>query len=227
MNGREVILRAILDLGAFKTEEHPTAIQRGNERGFVLKAHEENPSLPLSPFYLDLRTPDNPKPGPLTPDVVKLIAMAMYTVARQFGIAYDVVAGIPNAGDPLAEQFVALSGKPLIKLGKAVGADRRRIIGVTSGDIIPGRRVLLVDDLITRANSAREAIASLEKVGFRVRNIIVIADREQGGIRDLRKDGYIVHAVFRISNMLRFYCMSGMMSAQTLNRIEQYLFENR
>src|SRR3972149_2470184 len=117
MNGREVLLHALWELGAVKTEEHPPAVQWGNERGFLLKAHEENPNLPLSPFFLNLRTPDNPKPGPLTPDVVQLIAKAMHTLARQFSIAYDAVAGIPNAGDPFAEQFAILaSGKPLIKL---------------------------------------------------------------------------------------------------------------
>jgi orotate phosphoribosyltransferase len=141
------------------------------------------------------------------------------------------VAGIPNAGDPFAEQFVAslfpAPDKPLIKLGKEVSADKRHIIGVISGEIIPGTKVLLIDDLITKAHSKREAIASLENAGLRVRDIIVLVDREQGGARELRNEGYIVHSVFQISKMLRYYCMSGLMSAQTLNQIEKYLGENR
>jgi orotate phosphoribosyltransferase len=228
MNEREVLLCTLWDLGVVMTDEHPSASKRGNERGFFLKSHEENPHLPLSPFLLNLRTPDNPKPGPLTPQAVKLSAGAMQTVARQFAIAYDAVAGIPMAGDPLAEQFAVLSGKPLIKLGKTVGTDnKRRITGVISGEIIPGQQVLLLDDLITYADSKREAITSLESVGLRVRNIIVLVDREQGGVRELQKDCYIVHPVFQISKVLRYYCMSGLMSAQTLNKIEKYLLENR
>jgi orotate phosphoribosyltransferase len=228
MNEREVLLHALWELGVVKTEEHPSAIEQGNERGFFIKSHEENPNLPLSPFFLNLRTPENPKPGPLTPDVVQLIAKAMHTLVRQLGIAYDKVVPIPNAADPFAEQFVVLSpDKPLIKLGKEVSADKRRIIGVISGEIISGQRVLLIDDLITKAHSKREAIASLKNAGLHVRDIVVLVDREQGGVQELRNEGYIVHSVFQISKMLRYYCMSGLMSAQTLNKIEKYLRENR
>lgn len=221
---QEVIARAIWDIGALKTSDHPTAIQRGDERGFLLKSHEKDPALPLSPFYLNLRTSDNPKPGPLTPDIVVLIAEMMRTMVDQRGIKYDVVAGIPNAGDPFAKQFAALApAAPLIRLGKGMDADKRRILGVISGTVVMGQTAIVVDDLITRADSKFEAIASLENEGLCVQDIVVLVDREQGGAQDLAREGYSLHPVFRISELLRFYHDEELISPEAFEQVAQYL----
>ena len=72
------LAQALLEVGAILTAEsdHPLVITRdgsdGPERGFRLKLHEKTPLAPLSPIYLNLRTPDNPKPGPLTLEIVEL-----------------------------------------------------------------------------------------------------------------------------------------------------------
>lgn len=221
---QEVIARTIWDIGAFKTSDDPTAIRRGNERGFLLKAHETDPDLPLSPFYINLRTPDNPKPGPLTPDIVVLVAKMMRTMTDQRGAIYDVVAGIPNAGDPFAESFAAFAPvKPLIRLGKGMDADKRRILGVISGTVVMGQTAIVVDDLISHANSKFEAIASLESEGLHVRDIVVLIDREQGGTQELAKEGYILHSVFRISDLLRFYHDEELISPAAFEQAAQYL----
>lgn len=46
------------------------AVQFGE---FKLKLHEKNPDAPLSPIFFNFRTPDNPKPGPLTDEVLDLV----------------------------------------------------------------------------------------------------------------------------------------------------------
>ena len=88
-------LRAILD----KTQS------RGG-RGFKLKLHEQNPNASLSPIYFNLKTPDNPKPGPLTLEIVNAIGQQFYYLARDLKLKYNYVAGVPNAGDPFAEAFL-------------------------------------------------------------------------------------------------------------------------
>ncbi|MFZ2299856.1 MAG: hypothetical protein WAW00_01825 [Candidatus Moraniibacteriota bacterium] len=222
---QEAIARAIWDIGAFKTVDHPTAVRRGDERGFLLKSHEKDPNLPLSPFYLNLRTSDNPKPGPLTSDIVQLIAKMMRTLVDQRGVDYNVVAGIPNAGDPFAEQFVALSpAVPLIRLGKGMDTDKRKILGVISGTVVMGQTAIVVDDLITKADSKFEAIESLENTGLCVQDIVVLVDREQGGAQELEKEGYSLHSVFRISELLRFYHDEELISPAAFEQIAGYLF---
>ena len=65
------------------------AIQFGN---FKLKLHEKNPNAPLSPIYLNLRTPDNPKPGNLTLKIVAQIGRLMYFTAFRKKLDYKPAA---------------------------------------------------------------------------------------------------------------------------------------
>ncbi len=38
-------------------------VQVDTKEGFKLKLHETNPDEPRSPIFLNIRTPNNPKPG--------------------------------------------------------------------------------------------------------------------------------------------------------------------
>lgn len=66
----EMLLRVLWQVGAVKFGE------------FELKIHQTNSSAPKSPIYLDLRTPDNPKPGPLTPGFVRMIGEHLAALVR-------------------------------------------------------------------------------------------------------------------------------------------------
>lgn len=78
---------------------------------FRLKLHERNPEAPLSPYYVDLRV------LPRFPEVMIQAARAYGQVARQAG-QYDVVMGIPEAGNSLATAFSLRTGTPQIYLRK-------------------------------------------------------------------------------------------------------------
>ena len=115
---RELAL-ALMHVGAVLTREstHSLVVTRdgpnGPECGFRLKLHEKHPDAPLSPIFFNLRTPDNPKPGPLTPDIVELAALCMHHVAQtQCTGDFNAVVGIPNAGDPFAEALASITGLP-------------------------------------------------------------------------------------------------------------------
>lgn len=71
---------------------------------FKLKLHEKNPDAPLSPFYLNLRTKNNPtNPGPLTEDDCDSIATALWGIVQRNDLDFQAVAGIPHAADPIIE----------------------------------------------------------------------------------------------------------------------------
>ncbi len=70
---------------------------------FRIKLHEKHPDAPLSPYFFNLRTPDNPKPGPLGRDQLIQIGSAFFLdLILGRNLPHDVICGIPNAGDPLA-----------------------------------------------------------------------------------------------------------------------------
>lgn len=212
----------LFDVGAFKTK-----CQSPGGEGFLLKAHEDNPDLPRSPFYLNLRTPENPKPGPLTSEIVREISARMYDYVRIFGIRYVCVAGIPHAGDPFAEVFVMNTPRyespVLLRLEKEDASGYRRVVKISSGAYEPGETVLLIDDLITAAHSKHEAIDVLEIAGLLVQDILVLVDRQQGGTEDLKRDGYRVHSIFTISELLDCYRASHRITQDEYIEICQYL----
>ena len=74
------------------------------ERGFILKLHEKS-DAPLSPIFLNLRTPDNPKPGPLTPEIVNLAASCMQALELEKRLTFDAIVGVPQAGELFATAF--------------------------------------------------------------------------------------------------------------------------
>lgn len=218
----------LFDCGAFKDKTHPTAIEDHGQRGFLLKLHEKEPDAPLSPFYFNLRTGDNPNPGPLTPQHIKDCAALMQSVAEAYGLTYEHVCGLPHAGQPLAEAYCALDHQAMrrtgiLTLAKYQCGEKRRIIGPPSGSFQPHDRVLVIDDLITAADSKLEAIGELEKAGLVVKNVLVMVDRQQGGGKELRQRGYRLYRCFTIDGLIGIYKLHYRLSSELCSEIIAYL----
>lgn len=214
----------IFDVGAFQDKR-----QSPDGRGFRLKLHEKNPSAPLSPFYLNLRTPDNPKPGPLTPELVEKIGRQLRDLGSGRGLFFNCVAGLPNAGDPLAQSFSAAYGEPsclVIKLRKGGTAEARQITRVVSDKYHTGDTVLVIDDLITAADTKLEGIAALREAGLKVRDVVVVLDREQGGARQLAEKKYKLHTLLTITELLCCLLDEGRIPLMLHYEISRYLGEN-
>jgi orotate phosphoribosyltransferase len=192
---------------------------------FRLKLHEKDPDKPLSPIYITLRTAEHG--GPLTDEDVKIIGGELYLIIKRKRILFDLVAGIPRAGESFAEVIARLLKRPLLKLGKKVEDDIRRIDSVVSGEYRPGQLVLLVDDLITQADTKKEAIEVCEKAGLIVIGITVLIDREQGGLEELRDAGYPVYAVYPLSTLLEYYVRTGRIDQAKRDEVMKYITENR
>lgn len=194
---------------------------------FRLKLHEKNPDAPLSPIYLNLRTPQNPKPGPLTPEPVRLIAFLMDTMVNE--LKFELVCGVPNAGDPFAEvlyemQRMRLNG--LLQLGKSEEAGRRFVSDIHIGSFAPGNTVLVVDDLITHADSKFEAIEVLEANKLIVKDVAVLVDREQGGSKELADKGYRLHSAFTLRWLVNFYAAQRLIEMSKRDEVLDYLQAN-
>lgn len=197
---------------------------------FRLKLHETNPDAPLSPIYIDLRTVDNSRGGPLTPDIVQMIGQQLYGLAMMLQLRFARIAGVPNAGDPLAEAFASApsSGSriPILKLDKIVTTEGRKVEGGVQGYWNPHEMVLLVDDLITGAHSKLEAIQVLENQGLRVRDVLVVLDREQGGLQELERREITLHSIFKLSKLLAWYMEQRMISVEQYDNVITYLVQN-
>jgi orotate phosphoribosyltransferase len=189
------------------------AIQFG---AFKLKLHDKHPEAPLSPIYINLRTlRSNVKAMHIASDAYAELAS---------GLIFDCYADVPTAATPLVAVLASITGRPMISpsLEQKSHGTGARIDGVYS----KGNTALLIDDLITRAESKLEAIRVLESAGLTVRNVIVLVDREQGGIQELRNRGYDCRAALPLSELLENYKSTGRITNDDYLRTKHYLEVN-
>lgn len=205
------------------------AVQFGE---FRLKLHERNPNAPLSPFFFNLRTPENPKSGPLTPEIIVRAACLMRQRIETAHIApYDdftMVAGVPNAGDPFAEVFANFfrPALPVLHLVKHEENGVRRIVGVDPNrrGCVPGDGVLLFDDLITEADSKLEAIKVLREQNADVRHVVVLIDRSPAnGTNRLAASNVRLHSVFTAAELFRYYFRTDQIENKMFRRSVEYM----
>lgn len=181
---------------------------------FRLKLHETQPDAPLSPLYVDLRMLQS------YPDALDAAVAALREMIETRGMHFTRYAGIPMAATPLVAVLSHGTRVPMItpREQKTHGAG-----GSINGTFTPGEVVLVIDDVVSRADSKIEAIRVLEGNGLVVRDVAVLIDREQGGPRQLAAAGYTLHAAVRISQLLDHWRASGGIDEAMYVRAVEYL----
>jgi uridine monophosphate synthetase len=162
---------------------------------FRIKLHETNPDAPLSPIYINLRILRS------YPHALAYVAALLDKISRP--LSFDLMADIPSAATPIVAVLSHYNGKPMIsprKESKSYG------LGVMiDGAFEPGQKVLLIDDLVSKADSKFEALKPLEQAGLVVSDMLMVIDRQQGGSELLRQQGYDVHFAATIGQLLNRY----------------------
>ncbi len=181
---------------------------------FAIKIHDKNPGAPLTPIYISLRN--------LPEELLTLVAKTIDEVTLKDGV--NVCTGIPRAGIPLALEYSKVSGIPFEDILNKTGepGTTRQIVG-KSGVNGQGKRLIIVDDLVTHAGTKLEAIKAAESLGYKVVGIALLFDREQGGAEDLRKMGYPVYSALKLSDTLDYYLEKGKITQERFNQIQDYL----
>lgn len=198
--------------------------------GFRLKLHEKDPSAPLSPIYLNIRA-EGHKDGTLRPEDFGLIADLLVKVTLVQDLNFRFLAGIPAAGEPIADAMFKklratnpdLVQLHLIKEENEVG---RSITGIRE-DLWATGSILIVDDLITKADTKIEAIAVCEEAGLKVAAVVVLVDREQGGADEIEEGGHDLLAAIELSELLEHYVKTGRIDRAKADEVEQYINASR
>ena len=186
---------------------------------FKLKLHQKTPDAPLSPIYLNIRE----LPGWL----YALAGDILHDLLVREGITdFDYVIGIPKAGEPIGQALAKAVGKPHLRIEKFEAEDGRHISSIILDPFVIGKNVILVDDLITKADTKREAIKSVEVNGLKVVATLVLYDREQGGLKELIGEGRKVCAAASLSETLEFFVNRGKISADKKKEVMAYIAAN-
>ena len=170
-----------------------------------------------SKFYFDS------KKTTLLPEGSYLAALEILRAIREHEIEAEAIGGMTLGADPLVCPVAALSqtqGTPLRafivrKATKGHGTERR-----IEGNLEPGSRVIVVDDVVTTGGSTLSAIEAVEAAGYRVVAVLCLVDREEGGADKLAAWPYF--PLFRRHEIFGDSPESPDGSGTTANRTEEH-----
>ncbi len=120
----------------------------------------------VSPVYCDNRT------FPFWPAQWKQVIEGFAALTKRAGLPFDVIGGIEAAGIPHSAALGYATGLPSIFIRKQAKehGKRNRIEG---GDVA-GKRVLLVEDLVTTGSSSLSGVTALREAGATVTDCLAI-----------------------------------------------------
>jgi len=171
----------------------------------------------ISPIYIDLRRIVG------YPDLLMRITNFYLEILGE--LKFDHLAALPYAGLPIATAISIRGGKSLVYPRKEIKSygTRAEIEGIYSA----GEQVVLIDDLATTGGSKFEAIEKLESVGLKVKDVVVLIDRQSGAFEDLAESGYRLHAIFTMSQLLKFWQAATLISDDQVSAVQEFISASR
>ena len=151
----------------------------------------------MSQFYI------NCKPTTLSPRGMFLIGHLVFDIVKDLKV--DGVGGITFGADPIsvATAFVSelkhnsIKAFSIRKTQKDHGMARW-----IEGDVKHGERVAIIEDVVTTGGSTIKAIERARSEGLNVVKVVVLVDRREGGIENIRQQVEDVSVIVSMEELL-------------------------
>jgi orotate phosphoribosyltransferase len=153
-----------------------------------------------SSFYV------NCKPVTLSPRGMFLIGHLVFDAVCDLNIAG--VGGLTFGADPIAmaAAFVSeIKKKPVNAFSIRKTQKDHGIIKWIEGDLSTGDRVVVVEDVVTTGGSTIKAIERARFEGLKVERIIVLVDRQEGGMENIKDYVPDVVSIITRNDLLEIY----------------------
>lgn len=161
-----------------------------------------------SPYYVDLRG------LPSYPGLYKLVIDSMAEMMKK-APAMDAYCSVPVSGLIIAAPLALASGKPLLYTKERKQGEGR----VLEGEVRPGWRVMVVDDLVTTGRTVLAAAKAVEQEGGEVKHAAVVVDRLEGAREALSRKGISLHSLTDILELSDTLFAMGLISETNLKSI--------
>jgi len=128
----------------------------------------------------------------------------------------DVIAGVATGGIPWASIVAYLNSMPMayVRQPKGHGTDSK-----IEGADVSGKRVLVVDDVSTTGGSIINSINIVKTKKGIVNSSIVIVDRGEGAIENLKKVGVNLYYLFSLRDILNSLVYQKLIDVNIYNNI--------
>jgi orotate phosphoribosyltransferase len=154
-----------------------------------------------SDFYFNLK--------PTMLDAEGACLLAELTLEALIDEKIDYVGGLEMGAVPIAGAIAQLSfqrGCPIQaffvrKKPKEHGA-KLTVEGLTKGESLQGKRVVIVEDVTTTGGSALKAVDVVREAGGEIAFVLTMVDREEGATETFKDAGLAFRSLFRASEFL-------------------------
>ncbi|ABC78457.1 orotate phosphoribosyltransferase [Syntrophus aciditrophicus] len=167
--------------------------------------YSEDPPFTLasgrtSPYYF------NCKPTTLNPEGMNLIGSLLADMLADADVT--AAGGLTLGADPLANALAVISwqkGKPIKAFIVRKDVKGHGTRSALEGDVQPGERVVILDDVITTGGSTITAIERAREAGLVIDRVIALIDREEGGRANIEAHVPRVDAVLTRSEIMNHF----------------------
>lgn len=165
--------------------------------------YSETPAFKLvsgrvSRFYV------NCKPTTLSPRGMYLVGHLVFEALADADIR--AVGGLTFGADPIAvaTAFVSeLRHRPIQAFSIRKNRKDHGIVRWIEGDLNPGDRVAVIDDVATTGGSTIQAIERSRAEGLEVVRVVVLVDRQEGGLDSIREHVPDTRAIVTRDELMR------------------------
>jgi len=154
----------------------------------------------MSRFYV------NCKPTVLSPRGMFLAGHLVFDAVKDLQV--DGIGGLTFGADPIAvaTAFTSeLKQRPIHAFSIRKKKKDHGIVKWVEGDVKPGQRVVIIDDVATTGGSTIKAIERARSEGLDVLRAVIFVDRQEGGLENIRQHVDDVIAIITRDELLAAY----------------------
>ena len=153
----------------------------------------------MSRFYI------NCKPTTLSPRGMFLAGHLVFDAIKNQQITG--VGGLTFGADPVAVATSFASGlqeEPIKAFSIRKTKKDHGIVKWIEGDILPGEKVAIIDDVATTGGSTIKAVNRARSEGLEVVKVVILVDRQEGGIENIQKEVKNVSAIITRDDLINY-----------------------
>jgi orotate phosphoribosyltransferase len=154
----------------------------------------------MSQYYV------NCKPVTLSPRGLFLVGHLVFQAIQNLDVTG--IGGLTFGADPIAVATAytsELKGHPVKAFSIRKNQKDHGVIRWVEGDLNPGDRVVIIDDVATTGGSTIKAIERAVSEGLDVIKVVILVDRQEGGVENIRQHVRDVSAVILRDELIQHW----------------------